>query len=141
MKKNTKNIKNNYKEANLLEEENLQKNDKNPVILENNLNKLKNNNYIGKVSAFDEYVFFNLRYSKFLELTNRLSNQTFLLIERENQFLLSQILSQKDLSIYEDENKIKAIIPNKKMALTKAANTSNLYNPKENLLFLKFKTR
>ncbi len=110
MKKNTKNIKNNYKEANLLEEENLQKNDKNPVILENNLNKLKNNSYIGKVSAFDEYVFFNLRYSKFLELTNRLSNQTFLLIERENQFLLSQILSQKDLSIYEDENKIKAII-------------------------------
>lgn len=110
MKKERKNIKNNYKETNLLQQENSEKNDTNTMILENDLIKLKNKNYIGKVSIFDEYAFFNLRYSKFLELTDRLSNQTFLLIERENKFLLAQILSQKDLSIYEDENKIKAII-------------------------------
>lgn len=66
--------------------------------------------YISKVTLFDEYVYFNLRYSKFLELAYKLSNGTFLLIKRENKLLLAQIVSQKDLSIYEDENKIKAII-------------------------------
>lgn len=70
----------------------------------------KNIMYIGKVSAFDDFVYFNLRYSKFLELTDKLSNGTFLLIKRDNKLLLSQIVSQKDLSIYEEENKIKAII-------------------------------
>jgi len=82
-------------------------------VKENNFEKSafeKIGGYIGKVSAFDEFVYFNLRYSKFLELTDSLSNGTFLLIKRENKLLLSQIVSQKDLSIYEEENKIKAII-------------------------------
>ncbi len=136
MKKEKKNIKTNYNDnqnntdninlyyeqkykMNILEYADSEKNEKNDkneknikntknYLSENNLIKL--NNYIGKVSVFDEYVFFNLRYSKFLELSDKLSNGTFVLIERENQLLLAQILSQKDLSIYEDENKIKAII-------------------------------
>jgi hypothetical protein len=82
-------------------------------LIEDNFEKSdfeKNIIYIGKVSAFDDFVYFNLRYSKFLELTDKLSNGTFLLIKRDDKLLLSQIVSQKDLSIYEEENKIKAII-------------------------------
>ncbi|MGC8734783.1 MAG: hypothetical protein ACP5RD_07095 [bacterium] len=93
MKKDKRNLKVNVKD-----------NDKDFEKLNDNLY------YISKVAVFDDFVYFNLRYSKFLELTYKLSNGTFLLIKRENKLLLTQVISQKDLSIYEDENKIKAMI-------------------------------
>jgi hypothetical protein len=92
------------KTQNISEENNLKEDSSEKSDFEENIM------YIGKVSAFDDFVYFNLRYSKFLELTDKLSNGTFLLIKRDNKLLLSQIVSQKDLSIYEEENKIKAII-------------------------------